>query len=63
MELLKGKGEKMDTASKFALIFAQLAMVAGAFAGMVWEFRGRLSRPVKRTVRKRVTARLEETTP
>lgn len=63
MELLKGKRGKMGSASKFALIFAHLAMAAGAFVGMVWEFRGRLSRPVKTTVRKLVTARLEETTP
>jgi hypothetical protein len=60
MELLKGKRGKMASASKFALIFAHLAMVAGAFVGMVWEFRGKLSRPVKTTVRKLVTARLEE---
>ncbi|MEJ2724290.1 MAG: hypothetical protein P8175_06515 [Deltaproteobacteria bacterium] len=62
MELTKGKGEKVGSASKFALIFAHLAMVAGAFIGMVWEFRGKVSRPVKTTVRKRVPARLEETT-
>ena len=62
MEVLKGKREKMGSASKFALIFAHLAMLAGALVGMVWEFRGKLGLPVKTTVRKRVTARLEETT-
>ena len=61
MELLKGKGEKMGSATKLTLIFAHLAMVAGAFVGMVWEFRTKLSRPVRASVRKRVTARLEET--
>jgi hypothetical protein len=62
MELLKGKGEKMGSATKLALIFAHLAMVAGAFVGMVWELRGKVSRPVKATVGKRVPARLKETT-
>jgi hypothetical protein len=62
MELVKGKGGTMGSASKFALIFAHLATAAGALIGLVWEFRGKLSRPVKRTVSKRVAARLEETT-
>ena len=62
MELLKGKGEKMGSAFKFALIFANLAMVAGALIGMVWELRGKVNRPVKTTVGKRVPARLKETT-
>jgi hypothetical protein len=62
MQLLKGKGEKMGSASKLALIFAHLVMVSGAFVGMVWELRGKLSRPVKATVGKRVPARLKETT-
>jgi hypothetical protein len=62
MELLKGKGEKIGSAAKLALIFAHLAMVAGAFVGMVWELRGKVSRPVKATVRKRMPARLKETT-
>jgi hypothetical protein len=62
MELLKGKGEKMGSATKLTLIFAHLAMVAGAFVGMVWELRGKVNRPVKTTVGKRVPARLKETT-